>query len=81
LTQLSSLHLAHLPITNRGLGHLRDLTGLIYLDLSWCEEITDRGLSVLNRMDKLAYLNLKGCRRVSRRAISRLKRPGLDILS
>jgi hypothetical protein len=76
---LLTLSLAHLPIGNGALVHLRPLRRLQHLDLSGCTGITDRGLRELRSLKELIYVNLTGCPRVTQRGIERLSRPGLYI--
>jgi len=55
------LDLSHSYITNAGLVHLRELTGLHSLNLWDCRGITDVGLQHLKVLQGLTSLDLSGC--------------------
>ena len=80
LPRLASLNLSHTGLTDTGLGHVGDILGLIYLDLSWCEGITDQGLQHLRRIQNLAYLNVSGCKQLTQRGLAKLTQPGLYVM-
>lgn len=62
LTDLQTLRLSSSKITDNGLQHLSQLTGLEHLSLIGCENITSYGLSKLATLSQLESLNFTGCR-------------------
>jgi internalin A len=77
LTNLSTLHLDHTPISDRELLHLEGLTNLSTLDLN-STQVGDAGLAHLEGLANLSTLHLKNTR-VSDRGLTHLK--GLTNLS
>jgi len=58
LTSLISLNLCGLRLTDDALGHLRSLTRLRTLDLTYCLKITDEGVNKLAPLTTLDHLEL-----------------------
>jgi hypothetical protein len=79
LPQLTGLNLSSCTISNTGLKYLRDLTHIVYLDLSYCNRLEDSALKTLEGMRALTYVNLKGVLSISNGGLSRVRRRTLEI--
>jgi Leucine-rich repeat (LRR) protein len=66
LTELRKITLAHVKISDLGLGQLRPLKNVIYLNCFYCEYITDGGIAYLKDWQNLEYLNVRGSEVTSR---------------
>ena len=78
--------LRSLRLRNCGDGDLqmlRDLPGLTYLNLGFCDNITDAGLKEIGNISALSLLNLSGCEKITDAGLKELVRmtslTGLDL--
>lgn len=60
LPALTSLNLSLTRITDQGMQELRNLTGIVNLDLRFAEYVTDEGVAAIKNWKKLKRLNLHG---------------------
>ena len=72
LVGLRTLNLAGTSITDAGLAHLKDATGLRYFHLSDCEKVGDAGLAGLKGLKQLEFLSLSGQPRVTDAGLAHL---------
>ena len=62
LPNLERLDLSHTRISDEGMLHLKDATGIRELTLYYAEQITDQGISAIRHWKKLTRLDLRGTR-------------------
>ena len=60
LTSLKELSLCDAQITDAGMKHLRQLTNLVVLDLSYCPHVSEAGLRELEGLTKLRSVRSEG---------------------
>jgi hypothetical protein len=60
-------------ITDNGLKHLKKLSALQSLYLSWCKMITDNGLEHLKALSALQYLDLTWCNKITDNGLEHFK--------
>jgi internalin A len=66
LPDLRKIDLSHTKISDLGLGHLRPLKNVVYLNCFYCSYITDGGVAFLKDWVNLEYLNVRGSEVTSR---------------
>lgn len=79
LKQLTGLNLSSCSITSTGMVHLKGLSRLAHLNLSFCNRITDAGLRQLSKLTRLTYLDLQGCVKITQSGVAKLERRTLTI--
>jgi hypothetical protein len=57
-------------VTDKGLKHVRRLTSLTQLDISYLRRVTDRGVEHLSALKALQICGMAGLQRVSARSLS-----------
>lgn len=60
ISTLSSLNLSLTRVTDQGMQELRQLPGIVELDLRWAEYVTDEGVAAIKNWKKLKRLDLHG---------------------
>ena len=74
LNNLQDLGFNRTPITGTGLVHLKEMTELSHLDLTFCQDLTDRGLLNLKRLSSLQYVDLQGCNNLTDSGVTELQK-------
>jgi hypothetical protein len=70
---LRTLRLHSVPVTDKGLAHLKDHPYLRYVHILSCDKITDDGLSALSGLKRLYDLRLVECTKITNEGLKHLR--------